>query len=356
MNIDEHIQRVTRRSRRFFQVREPGHFLVHAYVPSSTPPVRPLTDFDLDHQLADWLDYKLTIARANWRAKDGLDDDHIPSISPTFGMAEYSAWMGMDVRFQEDTCLPIPMIQEHGDLGSLTLNEETKWFRYLLDGYRHLRSRKDGCFVLSFGGLTGPMDMANAVRGDEFFLDVALEPEFVHHLMRRMVEASRWFLRHLLSWCDQVEDGYVYQFGGFWLPTLRPGHLTNDPALMCSAAIYDEFAYPYERELAAEYDGSLYHVHNEKMHFVPRVTTLPNLRVLQISNDPKTTPVPEDLPRIYAMTPPDLPLMMHATSEQIRSHLGELKQRNVCLRVPCLDRDDADDIVEFVRRESLPLE
>jgi hypothetical protein len=351
----DHVNRVVRRSRAFFGAREPGHFLVHAYVPCAEPPLQPLCDFDLDRQLEDWLDYKLACARAAWRAKEGLDDDHIPSISPTFGMAEYSAWMGMEARLQETTCLPIPIVAGAEDLERVRLSEENKWFGYLRRGYDYLRSQKDGTFVLAFGGMTGPMDMANAVRGDDFFTDVALDPDFAHQLMRRMVDASLWFFEHLVSWCDAPDGGYVYQFGGFWMPARRPGHLTNDPAMLCSAQVYAEFGFPYERQLAEQYDGSLYHVHNAQMHFVPTVVTLPGLRVLQISNDPKTTPVPEDLERIHAIVPPHLPLMMHASSDQIRTHLRELRQRNVCLRVPCRDRADADDIVAFVRKESRPL-
>lgn len=355
MHLPEHIERVTRRSRRFFAAREPGHFLVHAYVPAPEPPLRPLHTFDLDRQLEEWLDYKLEIARAAWRAKDGLDDDHIPSLSPTFGMAEYSAWLGMDVQLQETTCLPIPMVHTPSDLDRLDMSGNARWFRYLERGYAHLRARRNHEFVLSFGGLIGPMDMANAVRGDDFFTDVVLEPEFMHALLRAMVQATRWFHPHLLAWCDNIEGGHVYQFGGFWLPGARPGHLTNDPALLCSAAVYREFGFPYEAELARDCDGSLYHVHNEKLHTLPDVVRLPGLRVLQISNDPKTPPAPEDLPRLYAIVPPTLPLMMHATSDQIRAHLPQLKERNICLRVPCRDRADADEIVALVRAESKPL-
>lgn len=355
MVLNAHIDRVVQRSRRFFAATTPGHFLVHAYVPFDEPPVRALCDFNLERQLPEWMDYQLAIAAARWRAKDGLDDDHIPSLSPIFGMAEYSAWLGMEVQLQRDTCLPLPMVHGPEDLDRLIFSTSARWFQYLQTGYRYLQERKADRFVVSFGGMIGPMDMANAVRGDDFFLDVVLNPEFMHRLLRRMVEGSHWFFDHLLGWCDCVAGGYVYQFGGFWLPGTRPGHLTNDPAMMCGADVYDAFGFPYEQELAATYSGSLYHVHNANLRMVPRVATLPRLRVLQISNDPKITPVPEDLARLYAVTPPSLPLMMHATSDQIRAHLPELQQRNICLRVPCRDRADADDIVALVRDRSQPL-
>ncbi len=70
--------------------------------------------------------------------------------------------------------------------------------------------------------------------------------------------------------------------------------------MLCSPAIYDAFGFPYEQQLVADYAGVLYHVHNEKLHFVPRVAQLPHLALLEVTNDPKRPPALEDLPRVLA--------------------------------------------------------
>jgi hypothetical protein len=77
-----------------------------------------------------------------------------------------------------------------------------------------------------------------------------------------------------------------------------------------------------------------------------------------VTNDPKTPPALEDLPRVLAATggaTGGANLMLYGTSDQVRAHIDELKSRNVLLSVACRDRADADDIVAFIRARSKPL-
>lgn len=171
MNLSEHIENVVRRSRAFYEATNPGHFLINTILPVETPDIPPLYDFNLDYQLKEWLDYKLAAARPIWQAKAGLDDDTIPCICPQFGIAEHSTWLGMDVLLQKDTCFSIPSLNSPEDLDQLQLGEGTKWFQYMKKGYDYWRSKQDGSFVLSIRGTMAPMDCANAIRGDELFMD-----------------------------------------------------------------------------------------------------------------------------------------------------------------------------------------
>ena len=353
MNTKEHIQRVVARAKSFYAKTEGGHFLVNAHFPVDRPPVPALSSFDLDRQLTDWLDYKLAAAQPGWHSKDGLDDDSIPSIWPHFGIAEHSAWLGMEVQLQEATCLPIPRIKVPEDLATITLDEQTKWFGYMKSGYDYLRSKKDGTFVLSVRGTMSPMDMANALRGDELYTDFLLDPEFCHRLMDFIVQATRWYFPKLCSWADHIDGGHVF-FNGGWLPANTIGHLSNDAALLCSKQIYEDFGFPYESQLVAGYDHVLYHVHNEKLHYVPRLAALPRLALLEITTDPKTVPPIEDLPKILNATG-SVNLMLRGNSTQIREHIDELRHRNIFLEVTCQNREDAEDIIRLVRDRSKPL-
>jgi hypothetical protein len=351
MNLLEHIENVVKRSKAFYAATKPGYFLINTILPVQTPEIPPLYDFNLDYQLAEWLDYKLAAARPIWQAKAELDDDTIPSICPQFGIAEHSAWLGMDVLLQKDTCLSIPSLKSSEDLDRLQVSEGTKWFQYMKKGYDSLRSKKDGSFALSIRGTMAPMDYANALRGDELFMDFILQPEFVHRLMKFLVDAVDWYYRHLRTWADDIDGGNVQYIGSGWMDKKIIGHLSNDAALLCSPEIYDEFAFPYEAELIEKYSGVYYHVHNEKMHFIPKLAQLPGMTLLEVSNDPKMPGTLEELERIFAATG-SANLMLHGTSDQVRSNIDRLKDRNVFLQVTCQDRKDAEDIIGFVRRHS----
>lgn len=354
LSLRERITRVVRRSRAFYGARTPGHYLVRVKYPVAAPQVPPLDGFDLDRQLEEWLDCQLASDRPAWRDREGLDDDSLPAACPYFGIAEHSAWLGQEVILQQTTCLSVPLLRSPAALDSLVLSTETPWFRYMKRGYEHLRRRQDGNYILSVRGLMSPFDLANALRGDELFLDVMLQPEFVHRLLRFLTPALRWYYDHLLSWTDDVEGGRVFM-AGIWGPSPCMGHLSNDAAMLCAPRIYSCFGLPYERELTAGCDWVLYHVHNDRMHFVPELARLPGLSLLEISEDPKTTPPLADAARILANSG-RANLMLAATSGQLRAHLDDFAERNVFFSVRCRDRQDAADIIRLVRSRSRPLE
>lgn len=355
MKLNQHVENVVRRGKAFYGTKEPGHFLVNAHVPAQAPPIPPLSEFDLERQLAEWLDCRLEAARPGWAAKQGIDDDSIPSICPHFGIAEHAAWLGLEVRLQETTCLATPVLESPEDMRKLTLSDRTRWFQYMKRGYEHLRGREDGTFFLSVRGAVAPMDMANAVRGNDLFVDFLLQPTFAHCLMEFLVGAIHWYYSHLIAWADEIAGGHVFAMGNGWMADRCVGHLSNDAAMLCAPEVYEEFGFPYERRLAAKYDRVFYHVHNAKIHFLPRVAKLPGLAMLQVANDPATTPAIENLSRILAATG-SANLMLHAESDQVRSCIDELKCRNVFLRVSCHDRSDAEDLIALVRDRSGPLE
>ena len=352
--LREHSHSVAGRARAFYAAKEPGHFLLVTHFPVASPSVPPLHQFDLDRQLGEWLDHQLAAARPGWRAKEGLDDDSIPSICPQFGIAEHSAWLGMEVHLQAATCLPVPVLESLDDLGRLTLSAQNRWLQYMKLGYDHLRRRKDGSFVLNVRGTMAPMDIANAVRGDALFTDFLDDPDAVHRLMKFFVTAIPWYYDQLVSWADAIEGGHIYRYTGSWMRDRCIGHLSNDAAMLCSTAVYDEFGFPYERDLIDRYETAFYHVHNEKMHYVPGLASLPKLALIEVTQDPKTAPLLTDLPRIFAATG-SVPLLLGGTSDQVRAHLEELCQRNVFIHAACRDRADAEDLIRFVRDRSQPL-
>ena len=340
-----------KRAKKFYMAKSPGFFLINTSFPVATPDIPPLNEFDLDSQLGDWLDYSLTNSRIFWNAKQNIDDDSIPSICPRFGIAEHSAWLGTDVILQQDTCLSVPLLESPEDLNKLVFSEQNKWFQYMKKGYDYLRSKQDGTFILSHRGTMSPMDIANAIRGDEIFLDFMLDSEFAHRLMDFLVEAIEWYYRHLCCWADKVEGGYVFFFGNVWMEQNSLGHISNDLAMLCSKKIYEGFGFPYEKQFTKKFQSTLYHVHNEKMHYIPELVKLPGLALLEVSNDPNVIETLENLPAIFAQTD-EINLMLSGSSDQVRDHIDELKERNVWLQVKCVDKLDAEDIVKFVRDKS----
>jgi hypothetical protein len=353
--LEPRLPGVVRRHRAFLAAKAPGHYLVVTTIAGvQGPPVPPLRSFDLERDLHRWLDAILAAARAQWQAKEGVDDDMVPWICPRFGIAEHSAWLGMEVLLQDSTCLPVPLVHQPADLSRLRLDSDARWLRYMRDGYDYLRSRQDGTFVLGVRGTMSPMDIANAVRGDDLFLDFLTDKPFAHDLLAFVTDAIPWYYDQLLGWCDEIEGGHLMHWGHNWCPRGTIGHLSNDAAMLCGPDIYEEFGFPYEQKLISRYGRAVYHVHNQSMHFVPRLAELPGLVTLEVTHDPRTTPPVEDLDRILAVTG-HANLLLHATPQQVRNALPRLGGRNVIFDVTCANAEEARRIVGEVRERSLPL-
>jgi len=353
MTLAEKISRIVPRARAFYRATEPGHFLVSAHFPVDRPKRPLLSSLDLDRQLGEWMESKLANMRPVWNAKADLDDDMIPSICPSFGTAEHSAWLGQEVRQELNTCIARPCMSSLRDMDKLTMDEHARWFRYMKEGYDYLRQRKGDEYALAVRGTMSPMDIANAVRGDEILTDVLLDPEAAHMLCDFLVRAMRWYYQHMLSWVDPIEDGHVFMYGSSWAGPKCIGHLGNDMSMMCSPDVYAEFGFPYETRVVEGYDRIIYHYHSERLHSLPQVAKLPGMALLEVAHDPQTPEIMEDLPRIFAATG-KAGLMLAGTSDEVRRHIDELKQRNVFLQINCRDAADARDIIAFVRSHSRP--
>ena len=360
MNADlqNQIRSAVPRTRAFFQAAEPGHFLIHAGFPAGKKPAPPLDQLDLENpdDLHLWLGIQLENKRAFWKAREGLPDDYIPSLAPSFGYAEHAAWLGLKVMLQPTTSLPVPIYDDIAQVPrELSFSEEAPWVRLMRDSYAWLKEQQRGDFVLSVRGGASPMELANSMRGDDLFMDFLEEPDHCHRLLNALTELYPSYFNLLRSWADPVEGGVLSAYLNLWMGPNAIGHLSNDTAMLCSSAVYEEFGFPYEARLLSHYDNVFYHVHSEKMHYLPRLARLPNLRLIQVQEDPQVGSNMKNLEAILEATG-DCALMLTGSPEEIIPRLDLLATRNVCLSANCADRNEAESLVAAVRKHSKPLD
>lgn len=356
-NLAARLQQVVPRMRRFLEAEEPGHLVIVCHLPGDchTPlPPYNTVDFKDPEAFKAFHETSLENAKTDWRAKEGLDDDSLPCICPKYGYAEHVAWTGAPIKMQPSTSMTVPIIHCDEDIPSLRLDPDSMGVRLMRDGYAYLRSRQDGSFLLSMRGCSSPMELANALRGDDLFMDFLEEPEFCHALLQRIVAIYPAWLEMLRGWADENEGGHTFMYGGTWLGPNAMGHFSNDAAMLCGADIYEEFGFPYEAPLLSRYRHNLFHVHAEKIHYLPQLARLPNLRLLQIQDDPSTPTNFRMLEEIFTHTA-EANLFLTGSAEELRSVLPELTRRNCLLQVFCRDREEAEETIARVRKVSRPL-
>jgi uroporphyrinogen-III decarboxylase len=127
----------------------------------------------------------------------------------------------------------------------------------------------DGKFRIMFPELVrGPFCIAAHLRGlENFLMDILLNPEFVHKLMRFVVDSHK-------QWSKERN-----KLLGNEIKALK---LFNDEvdSSMISLDMYKEFIFPYERELA-EYYGEVTYWHSCGVTdiFMEQINQLKNLRM-----------------------------------------------------------------------------
>lgn len=182
--IRSDIEAVMDRIMRFHASGRPGQALIDVNVPVETsprpndaPPRRKLNEWAFPEELYAYLDQRFPDPEPHWQARQQIRDDRIPVTCPHFGIVEHYAFLGNEVTFTEAHSWGHPVVTSWDKLASLELSEDALWFRILMDAYDHLMHRMGDRMVPCLRGLMLPMDLANAIRGDDFFMDLYTYPQ-----------------------------------------------------------------------------------------------------------------------------------------------------------------------------------
>ncbi len=257
------------------------------------PSVKPLEQWDFPAAYKAYMDACIAREQAAWACRGGLHCDTIPTMKPYYGIAEHSALLGGTVVYGGDTSYHVhPLEDWDTDFDKLCLSEENENLKLLLDSMKYLKSKEaEVGFLASLRGGEAPMDMANAIRGNDLFYDLYDEPERVHALIQLCLQASRFTFRLQKEIVGEVCGGVMSGFG-VWLPGNSIGHLSEDASSMCNVEMYREFGKPYLAALLDDYDCTLLHVHTMGLHVLPEFVDLDKIKFIQLTYDPnQTTPI-----------------------------------------------------------------
>lgn len=345
------INEVMERTKKFCSSKKKGMALIHINAVESikTPGVRPLNQWKFPEDLEPYLDACVENFVYYWTHRISIDDDLIPSMYPSFGIAEHSAFIGGEVSFSSHTSWHHPIIQTWSDMDKLELREDNSWLRMVIDGMEYLKKISEDRYALKLRGAEAPMDIANALRGNDLFTDFYDEPENVHKLMEFCTEAAEWMLSHQKAVVGEFYGGTLTG-GDVWLPGNSIGHLSEDAAALCAPNIYDTFGVPYTSRLCSRYDNTYMHTHALGEHTLPSICSIPGINFIEITNDPNCSRAIEVLKRNIGILQ-DKIIHIELTKEEIHSNMETLKQLKTIIKYKAADLDDAAGIIATIRSE-----
>ena len=229
------MQAVADKTRAFYETNTAGCALLKVKEIATQPqPALCLTDYNFPKDMRRYLDDRAARLLHTMALRDGLADDTLPALAPWYGIAEHSAFLGGKVTFGEDTSWQDPVLEDACGLSALAMDEANQSLRLVVDGIAYLRERYEGQFFPMTRGVSGALEMANTLRGSDFFYDFYEDPDALKELLKYCAHALVWYYDRLEA-AGQVFGGTITGFGE-WLPGRAVGQLSEDTTTMISRA------------------------------------------------------------------------------------------------------------------------
>lgn len=245
----------------------------------------PLNSFSFPGDMIRYLDLRAELEMEYWEQRKDVEDDMFPSITPWYGIAEHTAFLGGEVEFSTSTSYNHVIMPDWADLDKLKLDENHPWLRMVVDGIAYYAKNYSQYFLPKLRGADGPSDICNIVRGNELFYDVYDEPELVQKLNAFCADAARFTLELQKKAAGMYQGGYLTGFD-IWMPGDCIGQISEDASCMLSPEIYNEIFLDGLKRCAAGYDNVMLHTHSLGKKILPCFASVDDVTAIEISNDP----------------------------------------------------------------------
>ena len=321
---------------------------VNGFGAPDLPAVDALETFDLGREIGRYCDQVLERYLRFREAHDQFDDDWIPALKPYLGIAEHTCFLGGEVSYGGNTSYHHPAINDINDWKRLRADINTPHYKALLEGMAYFKSKSASYdFYAALRGGDGPMDIANAVRGNDLLYDFYDEPETVEELMAFCTGAADWTFKNQYPLASVVCGGYISGMTT-WMPANSIGHLSEDASCLCSPAMYEKFGLPYTAKLLEPYDYAMMHVHSLGRACLPLIAKMDKIGTYQLSSDPNQ-PEAIDVYRQYEYLFENKVVMLDMTPSQIKDSLGFLKGRKTIINIETESALEAQKAIDMVR-------
>ncbi len=310
--------------------------------------VKPLEKWSFPEEMYDYLNACIERETEKWSYRNGLDDDTIPTMKPYFGISIHSAFIGGEVKFGGNTSYHIPLIQSWENLDKLKLREDNIYLQMLLKSMEYLKKHSESNgYLVSLRGGDSPMDIANALRGNDLFLDFYDDNGQVHKLMNFCVKAARWTWQHQTEIIDYIDGGRI-SGQAIWIPGNSIGHLSEDASSMCSVEMYEEFGKPYTEKMLETYDFAIMHVHTKGRHQLSAIADISKIKFIQLEYDP-SEPSPIEVYKQNIDVLKNKIVVPIMTTDEIEENIDFLSKHKQIIQIYAKSMADAKRAINLVK-------
>ncbi|MCK4417724.1 MAG: hypothetical protein KAV99_06110 [Candidatus Latescibacteria bacterium] len=186
-------------------------------------------------------------------------------VGPTYSSYVEASQLGVEVIFPEDNVPMVkgPVITSAKDIYRLKILNPLQegLMAKAIQTYKFMKQQAGDSIPVGLGGTEGPVTTAVIVRGQDFFVDISLHPKEMHKLLQLVTEAS-FLIRRTI---EKVTGEPIRSTG-----------IADDFSGMLSPDQYQEFAFPYQKQIYEKFglEGRSLHselLRREHLKFLPEL-------------------------------------------------------------------------------------
>ncbi len=311
-----------------------------------------LTQYSFPQEYKKYLDDKAESEIEYWNKRLQLNDHTVPSIAPWYGIAEHSAFLGGEVTYAPDTSWQEVTVTDLEDISGVAMDENNDIYQMVVGGIAYIREKYGALFAPQVRGTSGVLEIANTLRGNDFFYDFYEDPENLKKLLEYCKDAIIWYYQKQLDAAGDYFGGVVTGFGQ-WFKGKPIGHLSEDTTTMISLEQYEEFGKPYTQEICDHFDDAFIHTHALSERCIETISQIKGIKAMELSTDPNT----ERAIEVYKRHKDgfDAIPVLCLKKEEIYQNIELLKSQKTIIWYEAETLDDAQEICDFVRKE-LPVQ
>ena len=348
--IPESIAQRVARYQQFYASNRPGDLLI--VVRQNPYWVTKKNLFDYDFEAGGHLAMAEDMARCAevmLEKSEQAGDDLIPWMCPDFGIAIHHTYViDRPVTFAEWTSWadhPLAGADGYSRLDEVVYNRDNRWVRLILEMARYWKAREAQPYLVNGHHHFSPLDMANALRGNDLFTDFYDVPDQVNELLRRCSEV---IIAHERDLRAEIGMQPGMPFWGAMAP--RDSVFVSEDAMdMIGPALSAEWGQPWTEQLRDAVGGLAVHHHMLGAATQGVIGQMARHSLIQISNDPNCPPAADQLLELYEASGTNA-LMFDCSMEQLRRVQPVLSRIRAVVVVPVADNlAAAREAVDLVR-------
>jgi hypothetical protein len=342
------------RYQRFYESNKPGDLMI--VVRQDPYWVKKKNLFEYDFNNGGHLEMAEDMAicaegMLEWSEESG--DDLIPWMTPDLGIAVHHTFIfDLPVQFSEWTSwAPHPLSGDNGydRLDEVVYNPENRWAKIMKEMVEYWGNRASQPYLFNGHNHYSPLDLANAIRGNDLFTDFYEYPDEVTGLMRRCTETIIAFEKDLRRFIPADRPGMP-----FWGAMAPQGaiFMSEDAMDMCGPNVSMEWGQPWSKMIQDEFGCAAVHHHMMGANLQGIIGSYVQNSIIQISNDPNCPPATDRLKELYEMSNGNA-LMFDCDINELPKIKDQLKDiRAIVVTATGTDKQAAKDAVKLVREIS----